>query len=224
MAESPFGVSLLLWSLPKVQLCLPWCQNKPSHLPLVQSKAPLGLVISAASFSKILSGFLGVLYELRGTFAKLCCQNQGLKATLASLLITYLKSESIKEVTSIFLIYQLFWCCTILLGDLVPFQHHSLHFVAPALQAPHCLYSPDSLQDLQEVLLQNIKKNHLHQQKCYSNYSYAILTSLLAPEGFVLPSTCPDKLWRSTLFTLQKPINKTEGCSTNTLGYQIRSA
>lgn len=82
----------------------------------------------AAGVSKVLSGFLGVSCELRVTFAKLCCQNQGLKAALASLLVTRLKSESTKEITSVFLIYQSFWCCTILLGGLVPFQH-----IAPPL-------------------------------------------------------------------------------------------
>lgn len=74
----------------------------------------------AAGFSKVLSGFIGVSCELRVTFAKLCCQNQGLKAALASLLVTCLKSESIKGVMSVFLIYQSFWCCTILLGVWCP--------------------------------------------------------------------------------------------------------
>lgn len=163
----------------------------------------------AAGFSKILSGFLGVSCDLRGTFAKLCCQNQGLRGTLASLLVTHLKSESIKEVTSIFLI------------DSITLVLHSLgRFGAlPALLLSfHCPNSAGSTLPLLHRLLTRFagssaskhKKTPPPTKKCYSNHSCTILTSPLS-SCRVCFALHLHKLWRSTPFPLQKPINRQKG-------------
>lgn len=127
----------------------------------VQSTSGFGWQLMQAS-TRSYQGFLVFHVSLEGHCKTLLPkpEPQGyLRPSCFYLLVTHLKSEGIKEVTSIFLIYQSFWCCTILLGDVMLFQHCSFHFIDPALQAPNCPYSTDSLQDLQEVLLQNIKKN-----------------------------------------------------------------